>query len=152
MSKIIVNNWNTITQFVSWYRSWPYAYRWDADRYMVHIYCLNGSIDAYQLKIESHIKVGMGDSSFYLVYAVWGPDRYIIYRRQVMNWFTRRVGLDNCYCNYLAIYRYFFRNNFFQSWIKYILLFFEKLNYSTAFFPVYNILYSEQYISHRHRV
>ena len=27
----------------SWYSSWPYAYRWDADQYMVHIYCLKVS-------------------------------------------------------------------------------------------------------------
>ena len=40
-----------------------------------------------ELKIESHIKVGRlwGDASFYLVYAVWGPDRYILYRGGTIN-------------------------------------------------------------------
>ena len=26
-----------------------------------------------------------GDASFYLVYAVWGPDRYILYRGGAIN-------------------------------------------------------------------
>ena len=31
----------------------------------------------------------------------------LISRRQTINQFSQRVGLDNCYCNYLAICRYF---------------------------------------------
>ena len=38
----------------SWYSSRLYAYRWDADRYMVHIYCLSGSNGALLLQYHCH--------------------------------------------------------------------------------------------------
>ena len=72
---------------------------------MVHIYCLSGPNRAYHgandgLKIEFFIHGAQmrrienrepyksrygGDASFYLVYAVWGPDRYILYRGGTIN-------------------------------------------------------------------
>ena len=73
----------------------------------------------YQLKL---VEIWLsGNSSFYLVLANHGPDKYTLYREGRINWFTQRVGLDNCYCNYLAICRYFFQNKkLFQSWMKYL--------------------------------
>ena len=49
---------------------------------------------------------------------------------------ARESGLDNCYCNYLAICRYFSKLKTFSVVDKIYYIFFEKLNYSTAFFPV----------------
>ena len=90
-------------------------------------------------KSEQNIKLSIevrlsGNSSFYLVVGVWGPDRYILYRGEAINQFRQRVGLGNSYCNHLAIRRYFFHFKTFSVVDKIYILFFEKLNYSTAFF------------------
>ena len=109
-------------QVHSWYSSWLYAYRWDADWYMVHVYRSSGSIGAYHCigmvrKIEFlicgprfatgillYIEVRLlGNSLFYLVSAKYGPDRYIMYREGTSTNLDRGSGLDNSYCNYLAI-------------------------------------------------
>ena len=45
------------------------------------------------------------------------PDRYTLYRRRAVNWFSQRVILDNSYCNCLAICRYFLEN-LSQLWIN----------------------------------
>ena len=125
----------------SWYNSCLYAYRWDFDRYTVHIYRLSGSNRAYHgaddgLKTEFSIcgtqvrteywpkyrSKNIGQFLLLFICRIIGSDRYIMYRREAINRFSQRVGLDNCCCNYLAICRYYtFPNKKpFQSWIKYI--------------------------------
>ena len=60
----------------------------------------------HNIKLSIEVRLS-GNSSFYLVSPNQGPDRYIMYREGRINWSSQRVGLDNCYCNYLAICRYF---------------------------------------------
>ena len=90
-------------------------------------------------KSEQNIKLSIevwlsGNSSFYLDARIWVPNRYILYRREAINQFRQRVGLENSYYNYLAICCYFSKIKTFSVVDK--IFFFEKLNYSTVFFPV----------------
>ena len=78
----------------------------------------------------------MGNYSFYLVYIFHSPDRYIMYREEVITNFDQRVGFEGCYCNYLAICHYFLNkkppvmnNIIYHSY-------FEILNFSTRSIPV----------------
>ena len=65
---------------------------------------------------------------FYLVSEKYGPNRCIMYREGTSTDSDRGSGLDNSYCNYLAVCRYIFQiKNFFSRGQKNI---FEKLNYS----------------------
>ena len=118
-------------QAIRWHNSTPYVYGWYIACYMVHIYCLSGSNRAYH---------GANDG-LKIKFFIHGTQMRRIENREPYksgyggkNWFTRRVGLNNCYCNYLAICRYLFKQLKTFSAVDKI---FEKLNYSTAFFAVY---------------
>ena len=78
----------------------------------------------YQTEYRSKI---IGELLFLFFCRFLGSQWYIMYRREAINWYTRRVGLDNWYCNYLAICRYFFIKKLFQSWIIYIFIFLKSL-------------------------
>ena len=136
MNKIMANKYNTNTQLIAvasmpidemsintWFISIVYVVQ--TGHIMVStlskkkfwIWC---GTQMHRIESREPYKSGYGGMPLfiYLVYTVWVSDRYILYRRQAINWFTRRVGLDNCYCNYLAICRYFFQDKkLFQLWI-----------------------------------
>ena len=142
-------------QASSWYSCCLYAYRWDDDRYMVHIYCLSGSNGTHSTIVM------VKKRSFWFVDGGLRPQYQTEYRSMIIGelFFLSSFGKPpsrlvhnvqegsnqpiqpegwprQLLLQLLSDLPLLFRIKTFSVVDKIYNFFFEKLNYSTAFFAV----------------